>query len=240
MRTSRYVMVSYPALAVLLAGSVDAWWANQKLQRVLRKLVPALNVTLGLVGIVLLVLSVQFGWRLGVAGTLLFGFIVAGLVIGRRSNPNGLWLWFAALPMVFFGVFDGGVRPLSTPAPFRMIAAGLLERTPPGGTVYTWQVDETAASQLRLAAHNRIQLQPLVRTNRSGWPPLVLTTTAGTNTLHAVDYDLVPAPVNEQALKVREALRPFRRTDKGRNTAGRNSVYWLASRRREQGASQQP
>ncbi len=239
MRTSRYVMVSYPGLAVFLAGALDAWWAHAGLQRLLRNLIPVLSALLFVMGAVLIWLGFNYGWRPGAAGVLMV--VLAATGFAARREPGHLdarWCWLAALPMVFYGAFDGGIRPLSTPTPFPAIAKALVENRASGDAVFTWQVEETAASQVRLAVHNTVAVRQLTRSNSTEAVRLVLTTAAGKEKLSADDFDFKPVSMDEDAVKVRNALRPYRRTDRGRNTAGRNTEYWLAIAKPAEGAGQ--
>jgi hypothetical protein len=176
-------------------------------------------------------LSYNYGWRLGAAGTSMmvlgfFGFVVRkpGVQIDAR------WCWLAALMIVLFGTFDGAIRPLSTPTPFNRIALAIAENGGTGKDVFTFQVEEVVASQVRLAAHNTVAVKSLSRSNFTE-PRLILTTASAKEKLGAGNYDFKKIEMDQEAVKVRNAMRPYRRTNPGRNTAGRNTEYWLAIRK---------
>lgn len=229
MRTSRYVMISYPALAVLLAALLNAWWKDER--GFLSRAIPALGGFLTVLSSGFIAASFWLGWRLAFAGALLVALGGTGFFMARCRESLLRWCWIAGLMVVLYGVFDGAIRPTSTPTPFLPMARALFAEGAAGQAVYTWQVEETAASQLRLAGHNKFQVRQLTRANFHEQPRLLLTTARGTEKLSPEAYAFRKVELEDRALQVRDLLRPFRRTDRGRNTAGRNTEYWIATRR---------
>jgi 4-amino-4-deoxy-L-arabinose transferase-like glycosyltransferase len=231
MRRSRYLMISYPMLAVLVAGLLDAWGRHEGLQKVLARLILFFSGFLAVSGVAVAGAAIWLGWRMGFAGVLMFALGLAGLAVNRSSRVGPRWCWVAALVMVFVAVFDGAIRPISTPTPLGEVARLLAAKGASGKTVYTLGVEDITASQLRMMANNRIKVQPLKPAKSSASPEFILTTAAARGDLSQEVYEFHRVEMDPQTIKIRDTLRPLARKEKSSRPSRRNTEYWVAVRR---------
>jgi 4-amino-4-deoxy-L-arabinose transferase-like glycosyltransferase len=228
MRAGRYVMISYPPLSALIAVLLDRFLAAPGFERVLRRGVLVAGVVALAVAVALLAFGAQYTWRVAAASSFLCAIGVSGVLLRRRLSPLALCLWVAALVISLHAVFDGAIRSVSTPTPFAAMASQIFEARPGTSLALTYKVEETAASQLRLAAGGRLQVRPAQKTDLESGANILLTTAEGRKA-EAVEAAWLFSPValSPETIRVRDALNKFRRTKDGRNTAGRNTEYYI-------------
>ncbi|HYG21533.1 MAG TPA: glycosyltransferase family 39 protein [Verrucomicrobiae bacterium] len=202
-RRSRYLIASYPMLAVLIAALLSEVSRNETLVRRLGMAVKFLGWVALLLGIALLVLGAPVHGRLGLAGAMLAG--VGIIPVLRRGHLQGSapWLWLGTAALVGFVSFGSCVRPVFSPSPLVDIARQLPAITSPGSTLVTWRVSATDAARLRLMTGSQYSISAL-KTNMPVPAPTtspVITTAAGRELILQASYELRPVTNRNERLR---------------------------------------
>jgi hypothetical protein len=160
-RRTRYLLPTYPLLAILVGAALNHYLADRSAARWLSRLSRAFLAVGAIAGGLLLVAGLRLGPELMAAGgVLLFTGIALGWA-GRRMTPVAsfalpAWLWMIAL-----GVVTNLIQPAFNPSPVPVMVLAL--ESIPAGTAPIGVVGahESIAAQLRLATGGRLELRTL-------------------------------------------------------------------------------
>lgn len=193
MRRPRYLAISYPMLAIWLAGAVShrleqagewRWWV---------RLIYLLSGLSLLIGIGLVVAGWGCEWRLLAGGMVLILGGGAGWLAARASHEMLRWTWVSAMCVVAFAISGACLRPVLAPSSLDGVAIRLRQMNPPPVRIHAWRMSESAASELRLLGGGRWDIQMRAADMESpalAPTELVLTTEPHQLDLAQAGYDL--------------------------------------------------
>ena len=225
MRRTRYLAISYPMLAVWLAGAVSQRMEQAGGRGWLVRLIQLLSGLSLLIGIGGVVAGWGCEWRLMAGGMVLIIGGWAGWLAARSSHAILRWTWLSVMCVAVFAISGACLRPVLSPSSLSCVAASLRQMNPSPGQIHTWYVRESAASELRLLGGGKWDIHVLEESLEI--PPFataerVLTTEPHQLDLALAGYDL--SPITEGATVVPGAWR--RRIT--RLFAHPTPPYWLA------------
>ena len=234
-RRPRYLMASYPFLALFMADFLALFWAQPRLQQLLGRFIGGIVFFLLPAGVLLLVTGlIQGDWRLVVSGGLLVSLAVSGWRIRHGCDDWNRWIWLAGASLGIFALIGGCIRPVFSPSPLESAAKLLTQSAARGDTVQTLGLDYTETGMLRVLTGGRLHIseardeKQAAAANYSS-ATIVITTSQHEQELAAAGYRLT---------RVKEPGVPFETTyigellqRKARRAHNRPvSEYWLAVR----------
>lgn len=161
-RRGRYLIASYPFLALFLADILASFWSQQRLQQLLGRLIGGIVFLLLPTGLLLLAPGLFLGnWRLIVGGGLLLSLAASGWRIRSSSEDGYRWIWLAGAGLGIFALFCGCIRPVFSPTPLESVAQLLTQSASVGDTVQTWGLKYTEAGMLRVLTGGRLNISAL-------------------------------------------------------------------------------
>jgi len=229
MRRSRYMTVSYPALALLFAAALCEFWENVRLQKIVGQIMMILGIVLNAFSAALFIWGGWLGWRLAAASVALAAVGIAGIWLARRHNAFARWCWIGVLMALFYAVFDGAIRTVSTPSPLPGLAQRLMLLNPPQKEIVTFKIEESAAALLRLNTHGKLIIRPLREEDAARPAPVLITTRQGRESPLLENYKFESAGLAPEAVRVRDALQKFRFSKRGRNSSRRDVEYFIGA-----------
>lgn len=230
----RYLVASFPLLALLLADIIAAFSGLPRLQQTLGRLMCGILYILLPLGVLLLVAGLIEGyWRLIVGGGILLSLAVTGWRIRNDKDDGRRWLWLAGVSLGIFALIGGCIRPVFSPPPLESAAKMLKHSAPGGGTIHTLGLNYTETGVLRVLTGGLLDFKELRVEQAAGQDlspaPIVLTTSPHEQELAAAGYRIT---------KVTEPGTPFENTHYGQlvKAKARRShnrpvpEYWIAMR----------
>jgi 4-amino-4-deoxy-L-arabinose transferase-like glycosyltransferase len=161
MQRTRYLVVSYPLLAVLCARVLARCGEGVRFAGWLRKTVTVLAAVALLIGLLLAGAGCAIHVRMALAGV---GVALASMwayVRARRPAAWNGWLAVAGLSFAVFATAELGLRPLFSRSPARAITAQLLAAGGPGQTVQALNVSLAYQAQVRVFSRGQIHVVPV-------------------------------------------------------------------------------
>ena len=231
---SRYLIASYPLLALFLADILAAFWSQPRFQQLLGRLIVGIVFIFLPVGVLLLVAGLILGdWRLIVGGGLLLSLAVTGWRIRDARDDGSRWIWFAGASLGIFALIGGCIRPVFSPPPLESLAEVLTQSSAGGGTVHTWGLNYSETGVLRVLTGGRLDIREVSDEQAVGAnfnsASIVITTSPREQALAAAGY---------RVTRVVEPGTPFEHTHFGQlvqakaRRAHNRPVpeYWIAVR----------
>ena len=156
----RYLIASYPFLALFLADIIVVFWSQPRLQQLLGRLIVGIVFLFLPVGVLLLVAGLILGdWRLIVGGGLLLSLTVTGWRIRDTRDDGSRWIWLAGASLGIFALIGGCIRPVFSPPSLESVAEVLMQSSAWGGTVHTWGLNYSETGVLRVLTGGRLDIR---------------------------------------------------------------------------------
>jgi 4-amino-4-deoxy-L-arabinose transferase-like glycosyltransferase len=167
---TRYMIVAYPLLAVLLSGLLSRFATAERFERATTKLVAWAAVVVVGAGLALAGAGLLIQWRVLTAGLLLA--IVGGLgwFIMRRKAQWPCWLAIAALPLAGFWAAELWLRPVFSSSPAAALTARLLPDSLMRRRIYALNVSPSFQAQMRVLSGGRLTVVPRTTNSLSESP----------------------------------------------------------------------
>ena len=157
---TRYMIVAYPLLAVLLAELLGRYVSRPRFERWTSSLVGAVALGLVILGLALTGVGIAIHPRIWAAG-LLVTIAGAGVwIVMRRRAPSLYWLAITALPLTGFWTAELILRPLFAGSPAAALTARLLPEGGPKRRVYALNLSPSYQAQMRVLSGGYLTVVP--------------------------------------------------------------------------------
>ncbi len=161
MHRTRYMLVAYPLLAVLLSTLLSRYAEEARFERWQTRLLTWGGAAFAVGGLALLAAGVVISPRVAAAGVMLLGVSIAVWVTARRRFRWGYALSFAALPIAAFWANELFLRPAFASSPAPALTARLVPDEAMRERVYALNLDSSYEGQMRVLSGGRLKVVPM-------------------------------------------------------------------------------
>ncbi|MCI0748464.1 MAG: glycosyltransferase family 39 protein, partial [Verrucomicrobia subdivision 3 bacterium] len=213
MRRTRYLLPTYPGLAVMIGALLVVLMQHAKAEEWVRRLSVAI-LAVGIVfGLGMAVMGLRLDWRLALAGGIVAGS-AGGVVAWMRncdalSSMAGLGAWVIVVaPLV-----TGFARPVFTPNYAADLTRELSAQTAPGQAIVALGVRAELVSQIRLLSAGRLEPKAYAT---EAWPAgipggaVCVVAEDGRERLAAAGYRLTLAGYRAKGVRASDVWRAWR------------------------------
>jgi 4-amino-4-deoxy-L-arabinose transferase-like glycosyltransferase len=225
-RRTRYLTAGYPMLAVLLAAVLSFFRSDATMNRRLVPVLKVVAVTAGIAGVILLIAGISSHWLLAAGGVALLLTAIAGL-IWIQSTPEARWNWIAAVCIVCVSVLGACIRPVFAPSQLQAALAQLQELRPGNRLLHTWNVQPSAAGQVRVLSGGTITVTDLKDRLELDSSEMILTRSPHQEELRTLGFELHQVTTTNTSFA---ATRVGRLTQEKADKTHKDvrPVYWIA------------
>jgi hypothetical protein len=155
---TRYMIVAYPTLAVLLAGLLSRCRESELFQTAVARVATWVWVLIGLTGLALAAAGALL--HPGIFGAGLLLLCVGGILWQALRYRQRWFLWtsIAAMSMVLFWTVELFLRPVFSRSPAPDLTARLLARDNPNRTIYALKVSPSYQAQMRVLSQGKLRV----------------------------------------------------------------------------------
>jgi 4-amino-4-deoxy-L-arabinose transferase-like glycosyltransferase len=167
---TRYMIVAYPLLTVLLAGALSRYATAERFERWMTALVRWAALAVATLGLALAGAGVVLHPRVLAAG-LFLALVGAGVWLTMRRRAQwAYWLAVAALPLAGFWTVELLLRPLFSSSPAAALTARLIPDPSMKRRVYALNLSPSCQAQMRVFSGGRLTVVPVAANSRAELP----------------------------------------------------------------------
>jgi 4-amino-4-deoxy-L-arabinose transferase-like glycosyltransferase len=242
MLRTRYLLASYPMLAVLLASFIPIWMTKPGPERRLRQFLTLAAVIVAITGLAAFVFALKTGAPLLAAGVVLVILGATGIIATKAGQQSWTFGWMAAASILIFVITNASLRHAISPSELPGLAKTLRQMSGSPDDIKTWKVPDVDAAQLRLLSAGRLTLRELPL---SGTEPdfsaaaMILTTSPNQQVLERAGFDLRRVELPNAGFSWTGLGAPFTRRTRSNKRLAATPEYWIAVSTAQAAASAQ-